>query len=182
MKIVGNLIIAPPSVKGSFWYKTVALITEHHPQGSVGLVLNKRSDTSIIELGEQLGMDISLEGYVYLGGPVNTKSLSLLHSNEWKSSNTLKINDEFSISSDEYILPRLAAGDTPKEWRLFLGMCGWSPGQLLGEIKGISPWKSNTSWCYCTSDAEMVFENDGKDQWCSALDRSGLEFAQTLLT
>lgn len=181
MNLVGNLLIAPPAVKGNFWYKTVVMVTEHHHHGSVGLVINKRSHMTLIEFGDQIGFPLNVDGYVYLGGPVNVKNLSMLHTNEWSSTNTLKVNDEFSISSDEHILPRLANGDTPERWRLLLGVCGWSPGQLLGEIKGTPPWQSSTSWCHCKADIDLVFENDNKDQWCSALDRSGLEFAQNIL-
>jgi putative AlgH/UPF0301 family transcriptional regulator len=61
-------------------------------------------------------------------------------------------------------------------------MCGWSPNQLLGEIKGDPPWNKNTSWCLSTSSMDLVFGSDNKDQWCNALDRSGLEFAQNLLS
>ena len=182
MNIVGNLIIAPPAVKGNFWHKTVIMITEHHGQGSVGLVLNKRSQMSIVEFGEQLGHQLDVPGFVYLGGPVNVKSLSFLHSNDWTCKNTMQINDEFSISSADDILPRLAMGDRPEQWRLFLGMCGWSPGQLVGEIKGQEPWNKETSWCLASADHELVYESDAKDQWCNALDRSGLEFAQSILT
>jgi putative transcriptional regulator len=181
MKITGNLLIAPPAVKGNFWYKTVIMITENHSEGSVGVVLNKRSQMSIIEFGEQLGFKLDLPGYVYLGGPVNVKSLSFLHSNEWTSKNTMRINDQFSLSSADDILPRLAMGDTPKQWRLFLGMCGWADGQLAGEIQGKHPWKHETSWCVARSSLDLVFGSDNKDQWCEALDRAGLEFAQRIL-
>ena len=180
--IVGNLLIAPPAVKGNFWYKTVILVTEHHSDGSVGLVLNKRSQMSVVEFGEQLGFQLDLPGFVYLGGPVNVKSLSFLHTNDWVSKNTLRINDEFSLSSADDILPRLAMGDTPDQWRIFLGMCGWIPNQLAGEIKGTAPWTPESSWCLASSDLNVVFGSDNKDQWCNALDRSGLEFAQSILT
>lgn len=179
--LVGNLLIAPPAVKGSFWYKTVIMITENHNQGSVGLVLNKRSQMSVKEFGDQLGIHLDKPGFVYLGGPVNVKSLSFLHSNDWVSKNTMRINDEFSLSSADDILPRLAAGDEPERWRMFLGMCGWAHGQLAGEIKGDAPWSKETSWCLATADQDLVFGSDNKDQWCNALDRSGLEFAQNIL-
>ena len=182
MDLIGNLLIAPPAVKGNFWYKTVVMITEHHGEGSVGLVLNKRSQMSLVEFGEQLGFKLDVPGFVYLGGPVNVKSMSLLHTNDWSCKNTHRINNKFSISSADDILPRLAMGDTPHQWRLFLGLCGWSPGQLLGEVKGIPPWPHDKSWCTSKSDLDLVFGSDNKDQWCNALDRSGLEFAQTLLT
>jgi putative transcriptional regulator len=74
MNLVGNLLIAPPAVKGNFWHKTVVMITEHHNQGSVGLVLNKRSNLSLKEFGEQLGFDLNIPCYVYLGGTYNTKN------------------------------------------------------------------------------------------------------------
>lgn len=178
MELIGNLLIAPPSVKGTFWYKTVLMVTEHHHTGSVGLVLNKRSSLSLREFGEQLGHDLDMPGFVYQGGPLNSKSLTLLHTNEWSCKNTLRINDEFSISSADDILPKLSEGDCPEQWRLFLGMAGWAPGQLLSEIKG----STAASWCTANSELELVFGSDNKDQWCNALDRSGQEFAQTMLT
>ena len=94
MDITGNLIIAPPAVKGNFWYKTVILVTEHHINGSVGLVLNKRSQMSLPEFGQQLGINLDLPGYVYLGGPINVKNLTFLHSNDWASKNTMRISDD----------------------------------------------------------------------------------------
>jgi len=181
MNLVGNLLIAPPAVKGNFWYKTVIMVTEHHQHGSIGLILNKRSELTVKDFGQQLGFSINQPGYLYIGGPVNNQSLTMLHSNEWASKNTLRISDKFSISSADDIMPRLAMNDTPIKWRLFLGMCGWSQNQLIGEIKGIPPWSTNNSWCTSSADLDLVFETDGKDQWCTSLDRSGLEFAQNIL-
>jgi putative transcriptional regulator len=182
MNIVGNLLIAPPAVKGNFWYKTVIMVTEHDQNGSVGLVLNRRSQTSIVEFALSLGIHADIPGFVYVGGPINTKSLSFLHTTDWQSKNTMRINNEFSLSSADDILPRLAAGDMPERWRLFVGMCGWTQGQLIGEMQGKAPWNIATSWCWSNSSIDLVFGSDNKDQWCNALDRSGLEFAQNLLT
>ena len=181
MKIVGKLLIAPPAVKGTFWHKTVIAVTEHHAQGSVGFVLNRRSQMTVKEFGEQLGVFLNLPGYIYLGGPVNVKSLTFLHTNDWACSNTLRINDHISISSSEDIMPRLAKGDVPSQWRIFLGLCGWGVGQLEGEIAGIPPWKPETSWCLANSNLDLVFSSDNAEQWCNAIDRSGLEFAQSIL-
>lgn len=182
MQIVGNLLIAPPSVKNGFWHKTVIYVTEHHAEGSIGLVLNKRSNLSIIEFSEQISIPIDLPGFIYVGGPVNPKSLSMLHSSEWSCSNTLRINQEFSLSSSSDMLRRLAADDTPDYYRLFMGMSGWAPDQLVGEIAGIPPWKHDTSWCLAKADLDLVFGSDNNDQWHESLDRSGQEFAQSILS
>jgi len=182
MDITGNLLIAPPSVKGNFWYKTVIAVTEHHENGSVGLVLNKRSQMTVNEFASQLNIHMDVPGFIYLGGPINVKSLSFLHSPEWSCDNTMLINNYFSLSSSESILPRLALGDHPKQWRLFLGMCGWSPNQLLSEIKGIPPFEHNVSWCTAHSDPALVFDYDSKDQWIQALDKSALEFSRSIFS
>lgn len=182
MNFVGNLLIAPPSVKGTFWYKTVVMITEHHQDGSIGLVLNKRSSMTIEELGYKLGLELNIPGFIYQGGPISPKSLSILHSNEWKTKNTLKINEKFSLSSSDDMLPRFELGDMPRYWRVFSGMCGWAEHQLLSEVKGTPPYSHNTSWCTASSNLDLVFDTDNKEQWIAALDQAGLEFAQNILT
>ena len=181
MNIVGNLLIAPPAVKGNFWYKTVIMITEDHSHGTIGLVLNKRSNLTIEEFGKQLGIPLNISGYVYQGGPLNPQGLSFLHTNEWHSKNTLRINEHFSLSSADDILPRFSLGDMPKRWRMFLGISGWAPGQLQAEIDGTPPWKREHSWCIAKSNPELMFETDQKEQWCKALDQSAQEFAQNIL-
>ena len=182
MNLTGSLLIAPPAVKGNFWQKTVLLITEHHQDGSMGLVLNKRSQMTVNEFAAQVGFNMDVPGFLHLGGPINVKSLSLLHSSDWSCDNTMQINNYLSLSSSEEILPKFVLGDRPKQWRMFLGLCGWSPGQLLGEIKGVPPWDHNVSWCTAKSDMDMVFGTDLKEQWMFGLERSGQEFVKNLLT
>lgn len=177
----GNLLIAPPVVKGTFWYKTVIMVTECHLEGTVGLVLNKRSQLSVKEFGEQLNFELDYPGYIYQGGPVNVKSLSFLHTPEWSCKNTMIVNQDFAVSSADDILPRLAMGDHPARWRIFLGMCGWGQGQLESEIKGVPPLNHNSSWCFASSELDLVFNLDNKDQWVAGLDKSANEFAQNVL-
>jgi len=181
MNFVGNLLIAPPAVKGNFWHKTMIMVTEHSPQGTLGIVLNKPSNFSIEQFGEQINLDLNIPGPIYIGGPVSSQSLTLLHTNEWLSKNTLRINDTFNLSSADDVLPRLSRGDRPKKWRLFLGMCGWATGQLLNEIKGVEPYLHQNSWCLAQSTLDLVFDGDGPEQWCKAIDKSASEFAQNIL-
>lgn len=182
MNLVGKLLIAPPAVKGNFWYKTVILITEHHNNGSLGLVLNKRSQMTVNEFAEQIDFNMTYPDYLYLGGPVNVKALSMLHSSDWSCSNTMRITNNLAISSAEDLLPRMAMGSSPAHWRMFMGLCGWAPGQLENEIRGNPPFKHTTSWLIANPDHHLMFDSDLKEQWTNAIDRSGQEFAQTILT
>ena len=180
MNFTGKLLIAPPKMKTGFWYKSVIFITEDHINGTMGLLLNKRSSVSVSEFTEQIGDRLNIPGYIYVGGPVNIKALTMLHSSEWSCTNTMKINESFSISSSDDLLPRLGDGDAPKHFRLFLGLCGWSPEQLQEEYDGAPPRDRNASWLIAGADYELVFHHDLKDQWLQSLERSSNDFVQSM--
>jgi putative transcriptional regulator len=181
MNLTGKLLIAPPSVRGNFWQKTVIFVTENHIRGSMGIVLNKKSKMPIREFAQQCGVECNIPGVVYVGGPVNVKALTLIHSSEWSCSNTMHINNEFSISSSHDLLHKLATGDRPYKWRLVLGLCAWAPEQLENELKGVDPYSHNMSWLIATPNHNNVFELEGPDQWTTSIEQSGLEFVQTIL-
>lgn len=181
MNLTGKLLIAPPNVRGNFWSKTVTFVTENHERGSMGIVLNKKSKMPVREFSEQVGIECDVDGYVYVGGPVNVKALTLIHSSEWSCSNTMHINNEFSISSSQDLLHKLAMGDRPLHWRLVLGLCAWAPDQLENELKGVSPYNHDFSWLTATPNHTSVFALDGQDQWTTAIEQSGTEFVQNLL-
>jgi putative AlgH/UPF0301 family transcriptional regulator len=118
---------------------------------------------------------------MYVGGPVNVKALTMIHSAEWACENTMQINNEFSISSHADLLQRLAMGDCPNYWRLIVGLCAWTPDQLENELNGVTPYNHVFSWLTATPTQEGVFGLDGTDQWTSSIEHSGSEFVQKLL-
>lgn len=177
----GTLLIAPPAVQNNFWAKSVILITEHHERGSLGLMLNRRSNLTVLEFSKQCGIELDLGGHVYIGGPVNQKSFCMLHSNDWSTSNTLKIDQRLSISSTPTLLEELKDGVRPTFLRMFVGLCGWAPDQLLSEYKGDPPFNHANSWLTFQSKYDIVFNYDSKEQWTQALERCGQEFAQNVL-
>lgn len=181
MTFAGKLLIAPPSVKQSFWSKSVIFLTEDHDRGSIGFVLNKPSRMSIIEFSTQHGIESDVPGCLHVGGPVNTNALTVLHSSEWACGNTMKVNDHFSISSSADLLMRFAQGDQPKKWRMFAGLCAWAPNQLTCEIKGIPPYQHNTSWLFSSADPALVFGLDSSEQWTTSVEKCSYEFVQTVL-
>lgn len=181
MELAGKLLIAPPNVRGNFWQKTVIFITEDHDRGSMGLVVNKPSKLSIREFANQVGVDADVDGYMHIGGPVNVKALSMLHSAEWNCGNTMQINKEFAISSSPDLLERLAMGDSPHHWRLFVGLCAWAPDQLNNEMKGVHPYNHDFSWLVATPHYNSVFGLNTQDLWTASIEQSSEEFVQSLL-
>lgn len=179
--LVGKLIIAPPKVRGTFWQKTAVFITEHHNKGSVGLALNKASSMSVKEFAMQHGFELDVEGHVHVGGPVNVKAFTMLHSAGWRCDNTMRINDHFSLSSSPNMLAQLAMGNRPAQWRLFVGLSGWTVGQLENEINGNPPYDHNMSWLVANPDPSLVFDFDSKEQWTESIERSSSDFARSIL-
>lgn len=179
--LVGHLLIAPPALKGNFFQKTVVLLTEHHANGSVGIVLNKPSQVSVSEFAKQNNVMLNLPGYVHVGGPVNVKAFTMLHTNDWTCANTLRVNNELSISSSPEILTNMAMGYIPKRWRLFVGLCGWGQGQLEKELDGSPPYEHKLSWLTATSNLDIVFDYQNQNQWTESIELAGNEFAQKIL-
>jgi putative transcriptional regulator len=182
MNLPGTLLIAPPSVRHQLFNSTSILITEINPIGTIGVIVNKESRMTISEFGERLGFDFEhIPGMLHIGGADRQTSFSILHSPEWSSLNTFRVNNHFSVSSDNDVLKRFEVGDEPKYWRMFLGMCVWNPGELDNELNGLGSPRSNINWCTSTCDPELIFETDLEDIWDASLERCSLEFAQNFM-
>lgn len=180
--LVGSLLIAPPAVRGNFFEKSVILLTEHHTGGTVGVTLNKVSKVSIKEFARQNSVSLNVPGFVYIGGPVNSKALTMIHTSEWHCSNTMQINENFSISSSPEILTSLAIGNNPKQWRIFVGLCKWNTSRLQQELDGTPPYIRNHSWLTASSNLDIVFDYTGQSQWTESVERSGSEFSQKIFS
>jgi putative transcriptional regulator len=181
MNLNGSLLIAPPAMQGTFWNKSVILVTDDYEAGSIGLILNKPSDMSIADFGDRVDFELNYPGYIYLGGPIDTQKITMLHTNEWSCANTRRINGQLSISSAEDMFIKLENRNTPKRWRIFAGTCGWAPNQLAAEIKGLPPCTHEKSWCTATSSHNLIFDTDNNIQWELALSQSAIDFARDIL-
>jgi putative transcriptional regulator len=178
--LLGKLLIAPPAIKDGFWQKSVVIVTENY-KGHTGIVLNKPSKMSVKEFAKQNHIMLDIPGFIHLGGPVNTKALTMLHTNEWSCENTMKVTEDFSISSSPEILTKLAMGNIPEKWRMFVGLSGWTAGQLELEIAGEPPYTKNTSWLTSSSDLDIIFGYSTQQQWTESIERSGSELVQKML-
>jgi len=140
----GNILVAHPGSRLSgIFDRSVALITENFQGHITGLVLNKQLHITEADLLKQHGItpEPGRTAPVYCGGPVNSNNLILLHTSEWRSTNTMQINQHLSISSDTNMLSRMAIGRQPRQYRWIAGVSGWAPGQLAQEAYGHGRWQ-----------------------------------------
>lgn len=178
----GTLLIAPPHVQHRMWGSATILISNVTNTEVTGILLNKQSQMSLSELGNRLNYDLDhLPGVLHLGGTDRQTSFSILHSSEWSSTNTFRVNEHLSVSSDNDVLKRFEDGDEPEYWRMFLGMCTWTPLQLENELSGLGSPKTNINWCTSSCDSDLIFDTDIEDMWEEALERCSLEFAKNFM-
>ena len=83
MNLTNHFLIAMPGLAGDYFANTLTYICEHNEDGAMGLVVNRPSDISILELLAQLNLQASkqwLNTPVLLGGPVSRERGFVLHS------------------------------------------------------------------------------------------------------
>lgn len=175
MSYVGKLLIAHPNVKtGNIFHRSVIYIYQHDKKsGTVGVIVNKASRYTIADVANEKGIPFDdTSKHVYHGGPVNTRALVLLHSDDWTSKNTVSAGKKLSVSSDEFMLEKLSLSSQPAYWRLFGGMCAWAPGQLDAELRGEWPYRPENSWLVAESNDSLVYNYQGDKQWQKCFEAS----------
>lgn len=169
MNYQGCLLIAPPGQEDKFWSKSVIFLYEQTKYSTVGVILNKQSNRTVSELAEHYDYVYDSDEPIFIGGPDNHNALIMLHSADWACPNTMQIGT-VRISSDYSIIKRLANGDRPSKWKLFMGMSTWDNGQLDAEIKGLPPYSKKTSWLLAPMSKPLLFENNSNKVWRKSID------------
>ena len=74
--IQGALLISEPFLKDFYFRRSVVLLAEHNDDGSFGLIINKPVEVMLNEIVKDFPY---FETKLFIGGPVNTDSLFILH-------------------------------------------------------------------------------------------------------
>ena len=153
----GQLLIAAPSLF-DYFRRTVVLVIEHTPEGAMGVVLNRRSDTPVAEAIPALADLVEAGELVRVGGPVAPQAVVALGDFEDGSEAGTRVVGGLGTLDPE------AANETLLRLRVYAGYAGWDAGQLDGEVE-------EGAWIVAEADAEDPFR-DG-DIWSDALRRKG---------
>ena len=101
---------------------------------------------------------------IFWGGPVDTKKIFILHSNEYESETTKKYGN-ISISQDYNILLDISKKKGPKESLVIIGYSGWGSGQLEGEME-------QDHWILSDIDLNITFDKESNKKWDKAYKNS----------
>ena len=172
----GNLLLAMPGMTDPRFKKAVILLCAHDDKGAMGLVINHTlPDIDMAELFKQL--DISMNDNmkqtaqdvpVMSGGPVETARGFVLHSNDFKQDDTIKIDDNVGVTGTVEALRLIANGEHPENMMFLLGYAGWSAGQLDQELQ-------ENAWLVVEPDMDIIFNSGTDEKWNKALSKLGID-------
>jgi putative transcriptional regulator len=141
LPIRGRLLVASPPLVDPSFDRTVVLLLEHGEEGSLGLVLNRPSDTTLFDVLPDWRDHATPPGVVFVGGPVTPEAVIALARG--------RDDDSDDIDSWVQVLGDLGTVDIGRgpaliaphldALRVFVGYAGWAPGQLAAEL-GDGAW------------------------------------------
>lgn len=166
----GNILISEPFLQDFCFQRSVILLVEHDSDGSMGFVLNKKTEYIVNTFFPDL--EALPEIPIYLGGPVSPNRLFFIHTLESVTTpETIRINDHLFFDGDFDALKAYIQAGHPIEGKVkfFIGYSGWLKGQLGQEIK-------NDSWVVYHASNESVLNADGESFWKSSVESLGCEY------
>ena len=160
----GRLLVSTPDLTDPNFDRTVILLLDHTPEGAVGVVLNRPSETPLDEAGTDWGGWDKLAcdpPVVFVGGPVSRTSVICL----------ARLGDG-GAEGFQPVLGEVGIADLSGEprgieaVRVFAGYAGWGDGQLEGEIAA-------GAWFVLDAEPDDALTADAEDLWPQVLRRQG---------
>jgi putative transcriptional regulator len=156
----GQLLIATPSLY-DYFRRTVVLVLEHTPEGAMGVVLNRASETPVAEAVPALA-GVAETDLIRLGGPVSPESVVALGDfDDLSEAGTAVVGSLGTLDPD-------APNASLRRVRVYAGYAGWAPGQLDGELE-------QEAWIVDEVQPDDPFREG--DLWSDVLRRKGGSFS-----
>ena len=166
--LAGRLLLASTSLEDPNFSRTVVLIGMHSADGALGLVLNRRSESTVQTAVPLLGEIVGEEEPVYIGGPVQPGAIVMLAEFVDPAPAAVLVLGRIGLPAPDASLEDLSAATARR--RVYAGYAGWGGGQLDAEIE-------RGDWIEGDARPEDVFCSEPEQLWSEALTRKGGRYA-----
>jgi putative transcriptional regulator len=154
----GRLLVASEKLGDPNFAESVILVVQHdEAEGTVGLILNRRSDLPLSKLFPDVKGAKS--DPVYVGGPVGKGAAQALLRLPAKEEGARRVIGDVYLTGDKALVEKsVASGADPSRFRVYAGYAGWAPGQLEMEIE-------LGAWTVMRAGPGVVFDDDPESLW-----------------
>jgi len=172
-----HFLIAMPSLKDTFFERSVIYICEHDEKGAMGIMINRPIGIEVnelllqMQLKEEPELITSLGSKVLIGGPVTPERGFVLHTPQTRWSNSQSLTDELMLTTSRDVLSALGSDTAPEQFIVALGYAGWSRDQLEQEL-------AENTWLSIPATAELLFSTEYEDRWQRATESLGFDIWQ----
>lgn len=167
----GLFLVASRDLADPHFSRTVIYLVTHNDAGSLGLVVNRPSETLLADAVSGVEKDAGDDHPLYYGGPVKHNMITMLIRSEKENPLVRQIAGDVFFSHDRRVLDRLLAEQKPvNALRFYMGHAGWTAGQLQQEIR-------RGDWYVVEADQAAIFSTRPASLWnrlIEKLDPGGL--------
>ena len=166
--LVGQLLIATPTMGDPRFHHAVILMVRHDADGAFGIVINRpvgeRSIATLLEATGDSDPDVEGSLQVFAGGPVQPELGFVVHSAEYRRTETIDVDGHVAVTGSRQVLRDIGHKHGPDKSLFALGYAGWGPGQLEDEM-------ARNNWFTAVEDPKLVFDDDRDNLWDEAMAR-----------
>ena len=136
-----QFLLAMPGIADERFQRAVIFLLAHSDDGALGFVLSDPADLEPDDMFRRAGLDDEMRTGrardlpVLRGGPVEASRGFVVHSTDYMSATTVRVDDDIALTSTLDILRALARGKGPERAFLALGYAAWGAGQLEDELR-----------------------------------------------
>jgi len=162
----GRILISEPFLQDMYFQRSVVLLIEHNTNGSMGFVLNKKTELCVNDYFD--GFESASRIPIYLGGPVSPDHLYFIHSLGSIIPDSVQIADNLFFDGDFESLNYYIMSGQPIDGKIkfFLGYSGWTKNQLESEI-------DQDSWLVSKSSGQNIIHAEGESFWKHSVELVG---------
>ena len=166
----GRILISEPFLQNIYFQRAVILLIEHNLQGSMGFVLNKRTNLIVNNFFPEMNFYQDIP--IYLGGPVHANHLFFIHALEEEIiPEGIKVIDNLYFDGNFEALKYyiMQGGAIEGKVKFFLGYSGWGKNQLTEEI-------NSDSWLVGNLSVKNIMHTEDDLFWNHAVDSLGNQY------
>jgi len=154
----GKLLVANPKLGDPNFAQSVVVLVEYdEDRGAMGLILNRRTKTPLSKVFPDVKGAKS--DPVFEGGPVDkTGGLAIFRGNDKPDQSLAVVPGIWATGMKDRIEKAVASGESPGNFRLYIGYSGWGPGQLEHEVE-------LGGWSVLRATPGLLFDEDPDSLW-----------------